>query len=287
MMRTLYRSLLGNCRFPAIALIAFTLFGGAQSQSASAGFFTLVDSNSTATFDTASAGNNNSWVVDGVNHLFQQAFWFRVGLNSEESLHLLPIAVEGITDTDFDLDPDTLYVRYTGAGFTTEVRYTLAGGSAGSLASDIGEQISIHNVSPNPLDFHFFQYVDFDLLGTAEGDTAVFVNSNTVKQTEGISSISETVIIPLPSHREIAFFDATLIKLNDALPTTLIDLPAVGAPLGPGDVTWAFQWDVTIAPGQTFQISKDKNLTGVPEPASLILMSLAAVMGSFRRYHRD
>jgi len=197
---------------------------------------------------------------------------------------MLPIAVEGVTDTNFDSNPDTLFVRYAGAGFTAEVRYTLAGGSAGSLASDLAEQISIHNVSTTPLDFHFFQYVDFDLLGSSGGDTAEFINGNTVKQWEGISSLSETVITPLPSHREIDVYDVTLQKLNDALATTLTDLPALGVALGPNDMTWAFQWDRVIEGGKTFQISKDKNLTGVPEPASLALLAFAVLLGSFRRH---
>jgi hypothetical protein len=284
MMRNTSRSFLGICKFPLLSLVGLALVCGVLIQSASAGLFTLTDSNSSATFDTANPANNNAWVVDGVNHLYQQAFWFRVGATPEQSLHMLPIAVEGVTDTNFDSNPDTLFVRYAGAGFTAEVRYTLAGGSAGSLASDLAEQISIHNVSTTPLDFHFFQYVDFDLLGSSGGDTAEFINGNTVKQWEGISSLSETVITPLPSHREIDVYDVTLQKLNDALATTLTDLPALGVALGPNDMTWAFQWDVVIEGGKTFQISKDKNLTGVPEPASLALLAFAVLLGSFRRH---
>ena len=44
--------------------------------------------------------------------------------------------------------------------------------------------------------------------------------------------------------------------------------------VGPGDVTWAYEWDRTISPGSTFLISKDKALTGVPqvpEPSALAL----------------
>ncbi len=91
--------------------------------------------------------------------------------------------------------------------------------------------------------------------------------------------MTETVVTPVPTHREIAFYDTTLSKLNDGLPTTLSDGPPIGTPLGPGDVTWAYQWDFLLQPGDTFQISKDKNLhagPGVPEPATVSLLSLAA-----------
>ncbi len=255
---------------------------------ADAGLFTLTDNNSTAEFNTESSANAFAWRVDGTDHLFQQAFWYRVGNTAEQSVHSLPIAVEGATDTNFDGNDDTLFVRYNGQGFDITVRYSLDGGLPGSGASDMGEQISISNLGPSSLDFHFFQYVDFDLLGTFGGDSAVFTNLNTVRQYEGAIRLTETVVTPVPSHREINSFPITLDNLTDGLPTTLSDTPAIGTVFGPGDVTWAFQWDVMIPPNSTFQISKDKNLSAgvIPEPATLALLSLAAALGLCRRRKR-
>ena len=240
-----------------------------------AGLFTLVDDNSTATFDTDSQANAFNWVVDGVDQLFQQAFWYRIGNVAEQSLDVLPHPVEGITDTNFDGNFDTLFVRYSGVGFRVDVRYALDGGTPGSRASDIAEQISIVNLGTSPLDFHFFQYSDFELNGTAANDSAVFTNANAVRQFEGVLSVSETVITPVPNHREIDFYPNTVIKLNDGVATTLNDTP-IGVVVGPGDMTWAYQWDITLAAGGTFQISKDKQLSGVPEPATFSLLTAAA-----------
>ena len=78
----------------------------------------------------------------------------------------------------------------------------------------MGEQISISNLTASPLDFHFFQYADFDL---SAADTVIFTNANTVDQSGGGLRLSETVVTPVPSHREAAFFPITLNKLNDAL----------------------------------------------------------------------
>ena len=81
----------------------------------------------------------------------------------------------------------------------------------------------------------------------------------------------------MPSHHEAAFFPITLNKLNDGVPTTLSDTPPIGVPVGSGDVTWAYQWDVLIQPGLTFQISKDKNVINiVPEPGACGLLSITA-----------
>ncbi|MDB6109574.1 MAG: hypothetical protein JWR69_1324, partial [Pedosphaera sp.] len=49
----------------------------------------------------------------------------------------------------------------------------------------------------------------------------------------------------------------------------------VGSGIGPGNVTWALQWDLTIAAGGTALISKDKYLEIiVPEPSTFALTGL-------------
>jgi len=69
--------------------------------------------------------------------------------------------------------------------------------------------------------------------------------------------------------------------LNDGGPTTLADNPGVG----PGDATWAFQWDFLLNPGQTFQVSKDKRIGAVPEPASLLLLG-SGLLGGLKAVRR-
>jgi hypothetical protein len=251
-------------------------FSAATAQQSVAALFTLTDDNTVAQFDTATPANNFNWFVDGNDVLAQQAFWYRIGNVPEQSVHVLPIGVQGTSDSNFDGNPDTLFVRYNGAGFRIETRYIIDGGLPGSRASDMAEQISIINTLDSPLDFHFFQYADFDL---AAADSAVFTNANSVRQFAPGSELSETVVTPVPSHREIAFFPVTLNKLNDGVATTLSDAPPIGTVFGAGDVTWAYQWDVVIPPSGTFQISKDKNLSAgapIPEPATCSLLSLAA-----------
>jgi hypothetical protein len=263
--------------------LAILGLSGLIAQPLQAGIFTLVDDNSAVDFDTANSGNAVNWRVDGQDQLFQQAFWYRIGNVAESSVHGLPILTEGTTDTNFDGDHENLYVQYGGAGFNIEINYSLDGGAPGSGASDMGEQISINNTSDSPLNFHFFQYADFDLVASIGNDTAVFTNANTVRQSEGLQRLTETVATPVPSHRELDFFANTLGRLNDLVPTTLSDTPGTGVPFGPGDVTWAFQWDITIAPRSTFQISKDKNLSAIPEPASIGLLCMAVGLLAMRR----
>src|SRR5438874_7410442 len=201
-------------------IFCMAIVTGFASQRASAALFTLTDDNSVAQFDTATQANHFNWFVDGTDYLAQQAFWYRVGNVAEQSVHSLPIGTQGTSDTNFDGNPDTLFVRYNGTGFRVETRYTLDGGAAGSGASDMAELISITNEGTSSLDFHFFQYADFDL---SAADSLVFTNLNTVQQSGGASKLTETVVTPVPSHHEGAFFPVTLNKMNDAVPTVLSD----------------------------------------------------------------
>jgi len=239
---------------------------------AGAAVYTLTDANSSSIVDTGPAGMTK-WTVDGINNLNRQAFWFRVGATGgETNLGSLPLI------SAIQTSPDYLRLTYQGGSFNVEVKYTLTGGSLGSGTSDIGESIKITNTSASPLDFHFFQYVNLHLMGQAINDSVQISGGNTAIQTLGAAFVSETSGVPYPSRYEVGFAPTTLNSLMDGSPTTLNNL---AGPVGPDDLTWAFQWDRTIAAGGSFNISKDKYL--VPEPATLSLLALGGLAVLRRR----
>lgn len=268
-------------RVACAAVVALVML----SAPAGAAIYTMTDANSTAVVDSSGSGMYD-WTVDNVQHLNRQWFWYRVGATGPESnLGTLPLGAGGMSDTNFDGNNETLYLRYLAPQFKAELTFVLTGGSAGSGASDIAEAIKITNTSGTPLDFHFFQYVNLHLGGSTINDSVAILNGNTARQTYGNTIVSETVETPMASHHEVGFYPGTVNSLSDGSPTTLSDM---SGPIGPGDLTWAFEWDVTVAPGGSYIISKDKHV--VPEPASMYLLAVAGLVTLRRqgtRINRD
>jgi hypothetical protein len=256
-----------------VCLCAFLAIVSAPSQPASGAIIVpLDDLNSHVEFRTDSG--QTSWIVDEVSQLRQQWFYYRIdGMTKELPLSGLGYFNHKAVDANFNPGIDTLTVIYgQPAGFSITLAYLLNGGLEHSLKSDLVETISFHNMTGQAVHLQFFQYCDFDLGGTSGGDIVEIVNPNTVRQSDAQIMVAETVLTPVPAHSEVALYNSTLLKLNDAGPTTLSDNDG---PIGPDDVTWAFQWDLTVPAGGTVQISKDKNIT--PEPATLALMGLGGL----------
>lgn len=271
-----------SCKTP-LAVSAFVL--AVCAGSAFGAISVLGDRNSTIAIDDASPAGMHHWAVDGVNHLSQQWFWFRAdGDAFERPINMLPLTGAALTDTNPFVDPrpDTLALRYSGAGFSIQPSWTLRGGLPGSRHSDVTEQIVINNTRTTALHLSFFQYSDFNLNGNPFDDSAGIMGSlhNTAQQWDSGYVFSETVVTPIPTHFEVAFFPGIRDRLNDGSITNLLDL---AGPIGPGDCTWGFQWDLTIAPGGTAIISKDKSLIPSPGVVGLGVLGLGGLMVWRRR----
>lgn len=266
----------------AFVVAAVWLASAAVSQGV---VFTLQDDNSTVAIEVDSQLGMHDWIIDGVNVLppagggitdFRQWFWYRLGTSAEASVDTLTRGATGTTDTDFNGDADTLFVPYSGSGFEFRIRMKLDGGAAGTGLSDIAEQIEIRNTGTETLSLSFFQYGDLDL--GAPDEMVSFPNSNAVLESGPLGQVLETVHTPVATHHEAAAFSSQIDAFNDGDADDLSDTPAIGgAAIGPGDITWAFQWDVALAPGGSFLISKDKHVT-IPEPSTALLVALGGAV---------
>ncbi|MBL8059661.1 MAG: PEP-CTERM sorting domain-containing protein [Chthonomonas sp.] len=251
-----------------ISLLALSL--GVLSV-ANAATFTLTDGNSVVNGDDAIGLYD--WFTDGTDHLYNQDYFWRVGNTAEQRQGAIGPGV--ITQ----FAPNIANVKFTAAGlFSIDITYTLIGGANGSGTSDIGEVVRIRNLTNQALDFHLFEYDDFDILGTAGGDTAFF-DGNIVTQFE-MPVVSMVGTVPTANRWQIGPFPGLLNDLNDGVATNLTNGVT---PSGPGDMTFAFQWDRTIAANGNFIMSKNKRIETVPEPATMAALGLGLAALARRR----
>lgn len=266
----------GGLLSSSLVLCALILQVGLQQSHAQ---ITLANLNSVAKVDPTSQAGMFSWAVQGQNQLAQQWFWYRIGNTAEQSINTIGAPVVSLFNGTRGLS-----TVYTSPGqFSIQVDYLLTGGAnvgVGQVGvSDMAETITINNLSANPLDFHFFQYSDFDLGGPGNDmvqlGTNLFGKFNEAVQSEAGVALTETVTAPGADHGEAALFNTTLAKLNNGVADNLSDSTG---PIGPGDATWALQWDFLGMTGSKI-ISKDKNLqvTIVPEPSTLSLIAVGLV----------
>ncbi len=260
--------------------------------------WTIQDGNNIAIIDDSSMAGNYSWTVNG-NELYPgttdlpgQWFWYRTtGMTQEKSVDTLPLTLSVASDTDGDGFNDTLVLTYTQAGaFEVFLKFSIVGSNVGAFTGDISEQIRITNLSTtDSLDFHLFEYVDFDLGGFL-GDRITISgtpNPNEANQADLMGSlvVTETVIGGNVNRSEAELFNTTLNKLTDGNIDDLAYLAPALPPVNVGDATWAMQWDRVIAVGGDFSFSKDKRVELIPEPLTMLAVfgGVAAVGGYIRK----
>jgi MYXO-CTERM domain-containing protein len=254
----------------------------------------LVDGNSVLIVDSSSSSGANVWTVDDQDQLLTQWFWYRVGGvgagTQEYSIDTLsPAVVSG--------GGDSATIAYSGALFDVSVTYTLAGGSWGSGNALLNEDILIKNTSGAALDLQFFQYSDFDLGGTKGDDNVILSPANSpfelAYQWDSTVGLSEGIVTvnPYASRGDTGLAPNIYNDLQDGGITDLSTTTS-GLPLGPDDVEFAFQWDLSLAssgPDSEVLISKIKSLTltPVPEPTTAVLSLLGLALLAVRRTRRS
>ncbi len=256
--------------------------------------YSLSDGGSTATLNLGAGTGNlgmNSWtVLGGQNELTQQWFWFSVNGSAPQPIN----TIGGLTTTPGGANDVT--VTYQNSLLSVNVDYTLTGNGAGSGSADIMEYIWIDNVSSDQtLNVSFFQYSNFNLLNnnnntvSINGSPGTYTGAFQSTGTPGGTGIAEVLLSPNASHGETALVPTTLNELNNPANSNFNLSDNTSAVTG--NVSWAFQWDATLAPqGGELDISKDKGLKVmmVPEPgttALAVLGGLCLTAWTVRRRH--
>jgi hypothetical protein len=235
---------------------------GITARPAKSAVLALSDDNSIAAFDPSFSNipSNNGllfWTVDNINHLFHNQFWYRIGSTSKEN-DINALNLIGINQTQ--PASNQLSATYAGNSFEIVLNFQLDGGVPGSGTSSLFQNIDIKNTSSNKLDFHLFNYTDFDLTDNAQDDTTK-ISNNTATQFDSFT-LAKEVINPSASYYQVSPFPNILDALSDNFPTSLSN---VGGPLT-GEDAYAFQWDFVLEPEKSFSIKNYKSIKPIPEP---------------------
>src|SRR5215467_8123724 len=100
----------------------------------------ITNGNSFALIDANHQAGMNNWTVDGVNQLYQQWFWYRIGTHGGES------SIDTLSaPTVSSSGPGLLSTTYASSKLSVQVDYALHGGAAGSGMSDMSETITLRN----------------------------------------------------------------------------------------------------------------------------------------------
>jgi hypothetical protein len=232
----------------------------------------LTGGGSSATVDLGSGAGMDNWSVLGQNQLMQQWFWYRTDNGIAQPINTISAATISYQSSQ---EVDAVYAN---SQLSIEVDYVLSGGGVGSGNADMTETILAKNLSGSSLNLNLYEYSYFNLLQSGNNNVQIFGGPgaySNVQQTSGSTSIQETIVSPYANDAEAAYYNQTLNELNTQSGLVLNGNTSVG----PGNVTWSFQWSNTLAangPGSQLNIFKDKNLSiaMVPEPSTVALISL-------------
>jgi len=286
-MKSLEKSLASGVRLYKSAVIAI-LVAGSVVQSV-AQIYTLSARNTSIQITDSGVNSGVSdWVINGVNQLNQQWFFYSIGagaVNSIDTISSPSAPVLGGSSRS-----PTFTTTYSDPLISVTPTFTLGSSPVGSSTATLGTAITINNPSAGTLTYHFYQFSDFYLDGVSGNQNVQFtangLGSFNVVQTSltggtlvgTVSAISGGT----SDTTEVEAGVGTLFGLVNGNPAPMFNNIPLSA--GPGNVVFAYEWDATVVSGGSVSISE---IQSVPEPFSVTLISSSLVLLALSYWRRQ
>ena len=247
---------LGTAAKP-IALLACFVFAFGL-----AGATTLTSNNSSLVYNDVSTFTD--WAVEGVDHLFAERWYYRVGSGAGAPL----------TGGSMYVDPDLPYIGVVTYAIPSWGRvimiHVLSGNEPGTFNSQWSTTITLTRDQGVTDTLNFYNYADYDLTATSSNDTAQWVGLGLFRQTDILTRLVYNVSqVPDFIHVGPCCAINPNVNLNNAA--------------GPytGDAIFASQFVIT---GGAFSYSIDRTIEPVPAPGTYALIGAGLLgLGLLRR----
>ena len=244
------------------------------------------------------SGGLYPWNINGVNLMFSQWSWFRLGENAFETALLFDAFSYRTATQDDTLD----IIRYTyddpNSLFGLEIEYDLSG-------LILEKSVRITNKTLSPLKLTWFEYFDVDLhtpLGdkyiyTSKQDTETYVVQGEPLYIPGVGLRIMDVCAEDVTEFELGSLGGKAVEdggqpsildlLNDSFITSFDSLPDQWFLPGGSryNLTFAFEFTRVVQPGVDTIINTRMSVSSVPEPSTLVLFgsSLIGVLTFLRK----
>jgi len=209
-------------------------------------------------YDTSQTSNLTG--VGTGDYVFEDGWWFRANAATAEAPFPVPT-----TTTCAGAAGTITWADVGGTGlFSATNTLTLTSAAAGT--GELILTMSITNLSAaNPLTLALFHGVDFDVNGSAAGDSATLLNPNNyMRITDATAGVAEYRAHNPPADAFLVRpFGATDVfgVLGDA---GITNFDNTTLPVNNIDITSAYQWNLTIPPSGTAAVSVALNGNATP-----------------------
>jgi MYXO-CTERM domain-containing protein len=146
-------------------------------------------------------------------------------------------------------------------------------------------RMTITNRDTGPLSLTLFNVLDYDLVASAGGDTVSWNGTDAFNWVDGSRTAQHRALgFSAFQASDFSFSGTTALnrQFTDAARTTLNNTVIAGA----GDRLSAFQFDLTLAPGESISVfvgSSINTVAPIPTPGAMALVGLAGLAGLRRR----